>query len=75
MGSLYINSFSTVVRVCFVYSPQVIVEWNMACSDLHYKACLVSGEFVEMLLKGKLLSICENLFFLGDASQESAHIL
>ena len=51
MGSLYINAFSTVVRVCFVYSPQVLVEWNMACSDLHYKTCLVSGEFVEMFSK------------------------
>ena len=74
MGSLYINAFSTVARVYFVYSLQVLVERYMACSDLHYKTCLVSGEFVEMFPKGKL-SICENLLFLGDASQESAHIL
>ena len=47
----------------------------MACSDLHYKTCLVSGEFVEMFSKVIEGEVVVDLFFLGDASQESAHIL
>ena len=58
MDSLYINAFSTIIRVYFVYSPQVLVERYMACSDLHNKTCLISGEFVEMfseVIEGKVV--------------------